>query len=145
MSTEKSTTTKTARASAALPAAGADDTTPTKVDLTSGVQTLTLWASYTRGGSGGYARLKPQVSPDGVTWYRATLIDGGTISGTAPAGVLATRALEYDLPVPADGTILRTAHTVDVRGARFFRCGAAEVGNTGAPGTLELLASEDAS
>ena len=144
MSTEKSTTPKTARASAALPAAGADDTTPTKVDLTSGVQTLTLWASYARGGADGYARIKPQVSPNGETWYRATLINT-TIGGVAPAGVLATRAVEYDLPVPASGAVLRTAHTVDVRGARFFRCPAAEVGNTGAPGTLELLASEDAS
>lgn len=143
--TEKSTTTLVVRASAALPAAGADDPTPTKVDLSSSVETLTLWVAYTRGGAAGYARIKPQVSPDGVTWYRATLIDGSAIGGTAPAGVLATRALEYDLPVPADASILRTAHTVDVRGARFFRCPAAEVGNTAAPGTLVLSASEDAS
>ena len=140
---EKSTTTITARASAALPASGADDSSPTKVDLGAGTQSVTLWATYTRGGSGGQARLKPELSADGVAWYKATLIDG-TIGGSAPYGVLGTRAVQYDLPAPADGSALRTAHALDVRGARFLRIPAAEVGNTGAPGTLALALSEDA-
>lgn len=142
---EKSTTTKTARASAALPASGADDSSPTAVPLSSAAQTATVWATYTRGGSGGYARIKPEVSPDGVSWFKAALVNVGTIGGTAPSGVLATRALEYDLPTPASGSALSTAHPIDVRGARFLRIPAAEVGNTGAPGTLALLISEDAS
>lgn len=142
---EKSTTTTVARASAALPASGAYDTTPTKVDLSPYAQTLTVWATYTRGDTNGAARIKPEVSPDGVTWYRATLVDTSTIGGTAPDGVLATRALAYDLPVPAGASALLTSHTVDVRGARFFRCAAAEVGAVGTPGTLAMLTSEDAS
>ncbi len=142
---EKSTSTKTARAEAALEASGAVDPAPTSVPLGAFVQTVTVWAKYTRGGASGYARVRPEVSPDGVKWYRAAFVDGSSIGGSAPAGVLATRALEYDLPVPADGSALYTAHPVDARGARFLRLPAAEVGNTGAPGTLELLVSEDAS
>lgn len=142
---EKSTTTTVARASAALPAAGAYDTTPTKVDVAPYATSITLWATYTRGTTNGAARIKPEVSPDGVTWYRATLVDTTTIGGTAPDGVLATRALAYDLPVPASASAVRTSHTVDVRGARFFRCAGAEVGVVGTPGTLALLTSEDAS
>lgn len=141
---EKSTTTTVARASAALPASGAYDSAPTRVDLNPYVQSLTLWATYTRGTTNGAARLKPEVSPDGATWYRATLVDTSAIGGSQPDGVLATRALAYDLPVPDGAAALRTSHTVDVRGARFFRCAGAEVGVVGTPGTLALATSEDA-
>lgn len=142
---EKSTTVKTARASAALEAAGADDAAPTAVPLNAFTQTVTVWATYTRGGSGGQARIKPELSADGVSWFKPGLVDSRTVGGTAPVGALGLLQLEYDLPAPADGSALRTAVSLPTHGARFVRIPAAEVGNAGAPGTLALALSEDAS
>jgi hypothetical protein len=144
MSTEKSTTMRTARASAILAASGAYDDEPSRVDLSSYSQTVTLWCRYTRGDTGGHASIRPQVSPDGTRWYAATIVNG-TLTTTAPFGALPAVCAQYDLPEPADGDELAFAMTLDIAGARFVRIPAAEVGDTASPGTLEVLLSEDAS
>lgn len=141
---EKNTTTRTLRASAALAAAGAFNASPTTVALDSHCQSVTVWCTYTRGGSGGYATLRPQISHDGVHWYAAPILDG-TLTTSAPYGTMAVVAAQYNLPAPGDGSAFGIAVSLDVAGARYLRIAAAEVGNTGAPGTLELLCSEDAS
>ncbi len=142
MSTEKSTTTKVVRASAALAAAGAFDT-PTPIPLPSYAKSITLWCTYTRGASGGSCALRPEISPDGATWYRPTLAQSS--KAAAPFGTVPLLAQEYTGPVPADGSALRFAVPLDVAGARFLRVASAEAGVTATPGTLALSLSEDAS
>jgi len=142
MSTEKSTTTKTVRASAALDAAGAFDT-PTHIPMSSHAKSVTLWCEYTRGASGGCCALRPEISPDGVTWYRPTLAQSSTAA--APFGTAPLLAQEYTGPVPSSASALRFSVPFDVAGARFFRVAAAESGVTATPGTLALSLSEDAS
>lgn len=144
MAVEKTTTAQTARASAALPASGAYDTSPAALSLNPQTQTVTLWCTYTRGTGGGYAGLRPELSPDGVTWYAAPLVDG-TLTTSAPYGSLPLLAAQYNLPAPSSGAAFRIAVSLDVAGARFFRVGAAEVGQSGTPGTLAMDFCEDAS
>ena len=141
---EKSTPAQTARAEAILEASGAYDATASNVSLSPTSQTVTLWCRYTRGAAGGYASIRPQISPDGTRWYAATIVNG-TLTTTAPFGALPAVCAQYDLPEPADGDELAFAMTLDVAGARFLRIPAAESGDTASPGTLEVLLSEDAS
>ena len=146
MSTEKSTTMRLVRASAVLPASGAYDAEEDtlRVDLSACSQTVTLWCKYTRGDAGGYAAIRPIISPDGVNWYKATLVNG-TVTVSAPYGSIPITAAQHELPEPADGDEFAFAHTLDVAGARFLKIPAAEVGVTASPGTLEVKLSEDAS
>jgi hypothetical protein len=139
---EKTTTLQTVRESAALAASGAFDT-PTSKPLSSYAKSITLWCTYTRGASGGCCKLRPEISLDGVTWYRPTLAQSS--SASAPFGTIPLLAQEYTGPVPADGSALHFAVPLDVAGARFIRIAAAESGATGSPGTLALSLSEDAS
>lgn len=141
---EKTTTPQTLRASAALPASGDYDSSPTKIHLASCTQSVTVECTYTRGGSGGYCALKPELSFDGTTWMRAT-IGTGVLSSTAPDGTMPLVCLLYSSPVPSSGSALTFAVNFDVQGARYFRCAAAEVGATGTPGTLAMRLVEDAS
>lgn len=141
---EKSTSPQTVRASAALEASGAWDASPSSVSLSPTTQAVTLWCLYARAGSGGYAALRPQISPDGVTWYAAPLVDG-TLTTTAPYGSLPIVAAQYRLPAPADTDPLGVALLLDVSGARFLRVAAAEVGAASTPGTLAVTLSENAS
>lgn len=144
MTIEKNSTAQVARASAALEAAGAFDASPTTVSIGPQTQSLTVRFAYTRGGAAGYARVGIELSSDGTTWYSPTLADG-TVGGTAPYGVLPLRVLQYDLPAPASGGVLRSSFALDVSPWRYARFPCAEVGNTGAPGTLVLDVTEDAS
>jgi hypothetical protein len=139
---EKTTTAQTVRESAALAASGAFDT-PISKPLSSYAKSVTLWCTYTRGASGGCCKLRPEISLDGVTWYRPTLAQSS--SAAAPFGTVPLLAQQYEGPVPANGSPLYFAVPLDVAGARFIRIAAAESGATGSPGTLALSLSEDAS
>ena len=69
-----------ARASAALPAAGAFDTTPTALACP-GFDFVTLYFTYTRGGAGGAFKFKVEASLDspGSVWHQGALYAPGTV------------------------------------------------------------------
>lgn len=77
-------TLQTARAFAALPAAGAWDTTPTTLTI-AGAQAVMLHLSYTRGGAGGAVDYQVQVSPYSI----AALVPAGAAQWIAAAEYLA--------------------------------------------------------
>lgn len=133
---EKSRTTTTLRASAALAASGAW-TTSSHGALSPGTSTAGLLLTYERGGASGAPALRIETSVDGSTWYLATLLDG-TVSASTPYGRLTVYAQELRLAAPATDDALNLEIVLDVSRAAFVRVQVAEYGNTGAPGTLAL-------
>lgn len=129
------TTSFVARASAALPASGAYDTTPTTID-TGYAQGLELCVSYTRGTTGGAVKLKVQVSQDGTAWYDRTVEDGASLS----SGAMSCYVAEHKLPVSSGSTAELYTYVVDVSTVRYARVAAAEYGATGTPGTCAINA-----
>lgn len=130
-----------ARVSAVLPAAGAFDTTPI-VLTASEFEAVSFFAKYTRGAAGGKTKLLVEVSPKsfGTDWYRAAVLAVGTVvSGADSASLIQRDSVEYgstgaaaELFVYGPIRLGRTCHRV-----RIF---AAESGQIGTPGTLEVLA-----
>lgn len=133
---EKSRTLKTLRASAALAASGAWAASD-PASLSPGSSTAGLLVTYARGGVSGAPALRIEVSPDGVRWFLATLIDA-TISPSAPYGRLTAYAQEIRIAAPASADAVLLEIVLDVSRAAFVRVSCAEYGNTGAPGTLTL-------
>src|SRR5262245_11282566 len=78
--------TQTARASAALPASGAYDTSPTALNCM-GFEQVMLFFTYTRGGSGGDVQFKLECSPvdSGDHWYQMGAVTKGTVSSGSVA------------------------------------------------------------
>lgn len=136
---------QTARASAALPAAGAFDAAPTAMPCET-ASSVSLFATYTRGGAAGSTRLRVEVSPYAATtagvenWFQLGLYEPDVIvPGSDAASAIQRDAVLYVAtgaaaenfvygPIQLDGTVMR------------MRVAAAEVGNVGAPGALHLVA-----
>lgn len=125
------------RASLILAAAGAYNTvaSATAVDV-SGCASVELFCTYTRGGASGNALLKVWFSDDGVTYYQRAALDAQATAGVVAMGTV------LSLPVSAGATAETWAlDPLDTRGAVSMKVTAAELGNTGAPGTLAINAN----
>jgi hypothetical protein len=130
----------TARASAALPAAGAFDTTPTVLE-SSEYETVTFFCKYTRGAAGGKTKLRVDVSPEssGSNWYQASALAVGTVaSGSDNASLIQRDGVEYGSTGAAAEMFVYGPIRID--NASRTRIAAAESGVVGTPGTLEILA-----
>ena len=129
----------TLRASAALPASGAYDASPTSTVLPAAAAVVYLHAAYTIGAAGGYAGMIPEGSNDGTNWY--ALSYAGTAVIAQPSATLPLHRLIYELPRPADGSAVRVTVPVDAGGWTNLRVRCAEIGITATPGTLEVSLS----
>ena len=128
-----------ARASAALPAAGAWDASPTEI-VTAGMDSIRIVCTYTRGAAGGAFEIAPETSGEssGATWERTTIYSGGgVVINTDTTSSLQREGMEYGAtaaaaeaitygPIALDGTVER------------MRIPARETGVVGNPGTLEI-------
>ncbi len=130
-----------ARASAALPAAGAWDASPTAM-VTAGMDWVTLTFIYTRGGAGGAFEFRVDASPDstGTVWARTSLYDPGVLAAGADVNSAIQREeITYQATTAAAevfvyGPVHLGGHVERLRVA------AHETGNVGAPGTLAIEA-----
>lgn len=130
---------QTARASAALPAAGAYDATPTEM-VCVGAEFVTLYFTYTRGGAGGAFNFQVEVSPDATNWYDTATYEVGVLAAGADntnriqreitiyQAIGATAEMFVHGPVPLGGTV------------ETMRITCAESGAVGTPGTVEIIA-----
>lgn len=133
---------QTARASAALPAAGAYDTAPTEL-FCPNFKSVMLSVAYTRGGAAGAFDFIVETSPasSGAVWHRATLYAGAAVvAGSDSQSNIQREAVEYQAtgaaieriafgPILLNGTVER------------IRVSARETGNIAAPGTLAITAN----
>jgi len=135
-----------ARASAALPAAGAYDASPLSLECAA-FKSAVLYFSYTRGAVGGSFTFKVEASPhfsDSSTydnWFQLSLYDSDTIV----AGSDAVSAIQREeiLYTSGGATEERIAYgTINLGGGiQRIRVLAKEVGVVDTPGTLEVLAT----
>lgn len=132
---------QTARASAALPASGAFDTTPTEMNV-SGFHYAMFYLTYTRGGAGGDVQFKIEASPVGAGdhWYSiGTSSAGTTSSGADTVGNVQRGEVEYGST--GAGAEKFTYGPIALGGCvERLRLVAQESGATGTPGTLAALA-----
>lgn len=135
----------TARAAAALPAAGAWDATPTEVHSI-GLDYVTFYITYTRGAAGGDMQFRIEFSPysadvAGVEdWFQGTIYAGGAVaSGADTVSNLQREEVEYGStgaaaepyiygPIALHGTVAR------------WRIAAQESGVVGTPGDCHIVA-----
>ena len=131
---------QTARASAALPAAGAYDAAPTVMHC-AGFETCTLFIAYTRGGAGGDMQFRVEVSPDsaGAVWHRGGVYAPGTpASGTDVVSNLQRESVEYGSTGAGREDVVYGPF--DLRGAARLRVPCCESGAIGTPGTSAIEA-----
>ena len=137
---------QTAKASAALPAAGAWDT-PTAM-LCPGFDAMTLAVTYTRGGAAGAVDLAIQVSayslaglvPAGQSeWVEAAIYGLGAVVAGADTQNL-TQVEYVTFTATGAGAETFVLGPVAIAGIERIRVAARESGNVGAPGTLGMLA-----
>lgn len=128
----------TARASAALPAAGAYDTagSVTAIDVLRG-DAVELFVSYTRGAAGGAPKFKVLVSDDNILFYERTVEDGASLS----SGAMLVFTAEHKLPAAASASAELRTYVIDVSTCGWAKFLFAEYGNTGSPGTLAATAA----
>lgn len=138
----------TARASAALPAAGAWDATPTEF-FTSGAQFITLTFTYTRGAAGGAFNWQAQASiyavagnvPAGAGEWQTESVE--SIGAVAP-GADTTNLVQRDLQSYTSQGAAAEAFVygpIALRGnVERMRIYARESGVVGTPGTLAITA-----
>lgn len=131
----------TARASAALPAAGAWDTAPTEL-LSAGMDWIMLILTYTRGAAGGACEFRVEVSPDssGTRWARASLYDPGILAAGADVDSAVQRE-EFTYAAIAAGAETFLYGPLHLGGhVERIRIPAHETGVVGTPGTLAVEA-----
>lgn len=153
-------------ASAALAASGA--WTRSSIISVARMRKLTLFIDYDPAGSAGYPAIVPFITNGTVAdpmsqpaagddaWFQLSTYDGtvtaGALTGTLPTGADYTLAqpqgvtiaypLAIRLTAAANATDeYRQAIVLDVSCAKWFHFIAAEVGNTGSPGTLAVTYS----
>ncbi len=131
----------TARASAALPAAGAYDTAPTEFRMSS-LRYLNLFILYTRGAAGGAYDFLIEVSPDasGSAWYTVVLKTEATVViNTDAQSNVQREAIEYGaVGASAEGIMFGP---LDLgRAVERVRIPFRETGVAGTPGTLAAVA-----
>jgi len=132
---------QTARAAAALPAAGAWDATPTEMACP-GFQFVTLYISYTRGAAGGDMQFRIEANPDAAagTWYRGGLYAAGAVaSGGDSLSNLQREDVEYGSTAAGAETVIYGP--LEIRGGmERLRVPCAESGAVGTPGTVSIEA-----
>ena len=129
----------TARAAAALPAAGAWDAAPTEI-VTAGMDLATLYFTYTRGAAGGAFEFRLEVSPDstGAVWHRTTVEQIGAVAAGADVDNLFQRD---ESGYGSQGAAAETSvyGPVELGGhVERMRISAHETGVVGTPGTLAV-------
>lgn len=125
--------TGTARTSAALPAAGAYDSSPLSI-ATNNFNEFTPMFTYTRGGVAGAFAYKVEISNDNSAWFQIGELKSGTVTAGADTTDLQQRA-EISYTATGDSAESVTGPTFTVA-ANWFRIVCKETGNVGAPGTL---------
>ena len=136
-----------ARASAALPAAGAFDAAPTEV-ICIGMDYALFYFSYIRGGAGGDVQFTIEVSPyvqdilapaGQSPWARATVFSAGAVvSGADSLSNIQRNTTEYgSTAAPVEVFVYGP---LDLMGCvQRIRVACAESGNVGAPGTCGVV------
>jgi len=132
------------RAAAALPAAGAYDPNPTEIAV-AGIEWITLYFAYTRGGAGGAFDWQIQVSPysadtGGNDWFaQSVYAAGAVVAGVDTTSNVQREENSYQATGAAVETFvlgpIRLAGTIE-----RIRIPCQESGNVGAPGNLEVMA-----
>lgn len=135
---------QTARTSAALPALGAWDATPTVI-ASAGMKRVTLFFVYTRGGAGGAFDYQVQASPysadlgAGTSWFNQALYEAGALAAGADTHSLIQQ--EYATYTATGATAESFVFgPFDIPNCERIRVAARESGNAGAPGTLQIIA-----
>ena len=131
---------QTARAAAALPAAGAYDAAPTEMPC-AGFDTCTLFISYTRGGAGGDMQFRVQASPDstGAVWHQGGIYAPGAVaSGADTVSNLQREDIEYGSTDAGAETVIYGPF--DIHGTERLRIPCRESGAVGTPGTASIEA-----
>lgn len=136
----------TMRASAALPAAGAWDATPTEQNVAGGDK-LRLSLTYTRGGAAGAFEFQVEASvysvvgnvPAGASeWVTQALYEPGTLAvGVDEVSLIQRESVSYTATGAAAEDFFPTP--IDLAGLERVRVRARETGNVGAPGTLSIV------
>jgi len=128
-----------ARASAALPAAGAWDAAPTAF-FTSGMDYARIVCTYTRGAAGGAFEMAIQTNgfSTGTAWERTTLYDPAAVAlNTDSQSNIQREGLEYGATAAAAESVtygpLALLGTVEQ-----MRIAARETGVVGTPGILAI-------
>ena len=132
---------QTARASAALAAAGAFDTSPKEM-YCPGFDFVTLYVTYTRGGAAGAVKLRIDESPDssGTVWAPRGAYGPATVAAGSDASSLEQRETLTYTATGASAEVF-TVGPLALNGAvERLRVAAAESGNAGAPGTVAIQA-----
>lgn len=124
--------TGTARASAALPAAGAYDSSPTQISCDT-FNELTFLVRYTRGGAGGAVTYKVEFSNDASIWYQNSDTEIGDVTAGSDTINLTQRA-ESSYQATSASAENFTTQTFTVLG-NFCRIVMKESGAVGTPGT----------
>ncbi len=121
----------TVRASAVLAGSGAYDSDGTEIDVQA-YNWMQLYVTYTRGGASGSTKFKILFSDDGENFDDGTVIDGASLS----TGTMSVYTAQYQLPAAAGASAERRSLRFPVSTAGWVKVLFAEVGNTGAPGTV---------
>jgi hypothetical protein len=132
---------QTARAAAALPAAGAFDAAPLEMTCP-GFTHCTLFISYTRGGAGGDMQFRIEANPvaTGGAWYRGGLYAPGAVaSGADSLSNLQRESVEYGSTAAGAETVVYGPFAIE-GGVERLRVPCAESGAVGTPGTVSILA-----
>lgn len=132
---------QTARASAALPGAGAFDPAPAELACP-GFDFVTFYCTYTRGAAGGAFEFKIEAAPNssGTVWHQSTLYSPGTVApGSDVVSDIQREGIEYEATgAPAE---LFVYGPLELRGTvERIRVSARETGVAGTPGTLSIEA-----
>jgi len=135
----------TIRAAAALPAAGAFDANPTEIAV-AGVEWITFYFAYTRGGAAGGFDWELEVSPYAADlvgvedWFNGSIYSAGAVAAGADTTSLVQRE---EQSYTATGAAVETFVVGPVRLAgtvERLRVPCQESGNVGAPGELHVVA-----
>ena len=134
-----------ARASAALPAAGAFDPAPTEMPCPY-MDWVTFYISYTRGAAGGDMQFIVELSPYSVDragvedWFRASLYAAGAVVSAADSlSNLQRNAIEYGSQGAAIESVVYGPIAL-LKTVERARISCAESGNVGTPGTAHIVA-----
>lgn len=130
-----------ARVSAALPAAGAYDATPTEMQCPS-AEWVTLYVSYTRGAAGGRVQVRPDFSPDstGAVWHQMSVYSPGLVAvGADTTSGIQREQAEYGATAAAIERF--TIGPIELgAGTERLRVACRESGVVGTPGVCEVEA-----
>ena len=133
-----------ARLYVALPAAGAFDPSPTELECM-GFDYVILFMTYTRGAAGGAFTIRPEFSPyasdtAGFNWFRNSLYDpDAVVAGSDSTSEFQAEDIKYTSTAAGDESVIYGPILL-AGGIQRMRIPAAESGQVGDPGGLEIIA-----